>query len=187
MIFTFVLFGAVIFGCCWSSCFEWNLHKHLMHTRRKCKQKWLERIVNYPFVSHAVIHHGDIGADESYHTSDPETQKKIPMAWWNGPVLVTAAASPIWAVIGILAIWLPFYWPVALTITLTIALYFCAYEYLHWCMHDPKGRWFEGTRLFRWIDDHHHGHHEKMHKNFNVVLPLMDLLTKTFYKWKPRH
>jgi hypothetical protein len=59
------------------------------------------------------------------------------------------------------------------------ALYFTAYEYMHWCMHLPKKRHVERSGIFYWLNGHHLLHHRYMHKNFNVVLPLADLLLGT--------
>ena len=46
-------------------------------------------------------------------------------------------------------------------------------------MHLPKQRRIEKGRLFRLLNGHHILHHRYMHKNFNVVLPLADLLLGT--------
>jgi hypothetical protein len=61
----------------------------------------------------------------------------------------------------------------------TIALYYAAYEFIHWCMHLPKARRVETWWMFRRLNGHHLLHHRYMHKNFNVVLPLADLLFGT--------
>src|SRR5207245_1285189 len=54
-----------------------------------------------------------------------------------------------------------------------------AYEVFHWCEHVPKGRWFERTRWFQFLLEHHRIHHKYARKNYNVVLPLGDLLFGT--------
>ncbi len=58
--------------------------------------------------------------------------------------------------------------------------YYGLYESLHWCMHNPAGRWIERTRLFRFLDAHHRLRHRVWRINFNVVLPLGDLGFGTF-------
>jgi sterol desaturase/sphingolipid hydroxylase (fatty acid hydroxylase superfamily) len=58
-------------------------------------------------------------------------------------------------------------------------VYYCVYEYIHWCMHLPKKRRMEKSWLFQRLNGHHLLHHRYMHKNFNVVMPLADLLLGT--------
>jgi hypothetical protein len=60
-----------------------------------------------------------------------------------------------------------------------LGVYYFLYEYLHFCMHVPKGRWLEKSACFSWLDAHHHQHHERHFKNLNVVLPLADLIFGT--------
>lgn len=162
-------------GFVYSSFPEWIVHRYVMH---KVFLKF-----EYPFISHAVIHHGKFKADVTYELQNhsPEKQREdqvtIPMAWWNGPTLIAIASLPfIFMGIGSMS------WFIVLCISLGIASYYGVYEYIHWCMHKPKNRWFEQTRLYRWINGHHKRHHEKMHRNFNVVLPLADLLLGTLYR-----
>ena len=73
--------GNIIFA----SFFEWVLHKFVMH-----------RPVGgfrYAFQAHAVVHHQVFKADHSYHLIRPDDRKTIPMAWWNGPVLIMIAIT----------------------------------------------------------------------------------------------
>lgn len=46
-------------------------------------------------------------------------------------------------------------------------------------MHLPRRRNVERTGLFFRLNGHHLLHHRYMHKNFNVVFPLADLLLGT--------
>jgi sterol desaturase/sphingolipid hydroxylase (fatty acid hydroxylase superfamily) len=46
-------------------------------------------------------------------------------------------------------------------------------------MHLPKQRRLEKGRLFQRLNGHHVLHHRYMHKNFNVVLPIADLVLGT--------
>ena len=131
----------------------------------------------YPFRAHALTHHAIFGHDRSYildtHKGDEQGEHKntIPMAWWNGPLLIILATLPFIITFGLIfSMWL-----FVASIALGITLYYGAYEYLHWCMHLPKDRWFEGTYIFGWINNHHNLHHRHPRKNFNVVLPLADL------------
>jgi len=68
----------------------------------------------------------------------------------------------------------------------TFGLYYFFYEYGHWCMHVRKRRWIERTKVFRWLDAHHRGHHRMHAKNLNVVFPLADyvLRTRRHFEWE---
>lgn len=96
------------------------------------------------------------------------------MAWWNGPVLILLASLPAAAGSLFIASWLPW-----LAITAAVALYYAAYEYMHWCMHVPRKRMVERNGIFFRLNGHHLLHHRYMGKNFNVVCPIADLLFGT--------
>jgi hypothetical protein len=57
--------------------------------------------------------------------------------------------------------------------------YYAAYEYMHWCMHLPKRRHVERSGIFFRLNGDHLPHHRNMNRNFNVVMPLADLLLGT--------
>src|SRR4029079_15418204 len=98
----------------------------------------------------------------------------VPMAWWNGPVLIVVSQLPFaiisWITNNIFLVSGSF---------LAACLYYAAYEYLHWCMHVPRKRNVERSGIFFRLNGHHLLHHRYMNKNFNVVLPLADLLLGT--------
>jgi sterol desaturase/sphingolipid hydroxylase (fatty acid hydroxylase superfamily) len=96
------------------------------------------------------------------------------MAWWNGPVLVACCQVPF---IIAAIIWEK--WALVVGASVSCTLYYAAYEYIHWCMHLPKRRIVERSGLYFRLNGHHLLHHRYMHKNFNVVLPLADLLLGT--------
>ena len=104
------------------------------------------------------------------------------MAWWNGPVLVAACTLPFVAV----AWWLG-HWSLLWGALPACAAYYATYEYLHWCMHLPKKRNLERSGIFFRLNGHHLLHHRYMGKNFNVVLPLADLLLGTLLLRSPVH
>ncbi len=149
-----------------SSFFEWTLHRFVMHRPVGS--------FDYPFKAHAVIHHQVFKADHTYHLINPSDRKTIPMAWWNGPVLVLIASLPVVPVALLLQnLWV---WVGAASGT---AIYYSIYEYIHWCMHLPKDRTVERSWLYRRLNGHHLLHHRYMHKNFNVVFPLADFCLGT--------
>jgi sterol desaturase/sphingolipid hydroxylase (fatty acid hydroxylase superfamily) len=96
------------------------------------------------------------------------------MAWWNGPVLVALCQVPFL----IVAITLK-KWGLVCGAALACTVYYAVYEYLHWCMHLPRKRHVERSGIFFRLNGHHLLHHRYMRKNFNVVLPLADLLLGT--------
>jgi hypothetical protein len=153
-------------GIVFASFFEWVLHKYVMH-------RPVGRF-RYAFEAHAVVHHHVFKADHTYHLHREKDKETIPMAWWNGPVLILIGAVPF-----ILLSWLVGQWGFAAGGALAFALYYATYEYIHWCMHLPKARRVERSWLFYRLNGHHLLHHRYMHKNFNVVFPLADLLLGT--------
>lgn len=157
--------------CC--SIFEWSIHRYVMH----------KPILgfNYAFKAHEKVHHVLFGWREDYHLQKEGAEKTIPMAWWNGPVLIAmAVAIPFFIsyVIG--------FWQFCIIFAIVTTLYYATYEYLHWCMHLPKGRWFEETAFFKFIDNHHRIHHLRMNRNLNVVLPIADFFAGTLVRKSPR-
>lgn len=167
MLSTLIWFSAAaVSAVAFASLFEWLLHRYVMH-----------RPVgpfDYPFRTHALIHHHVFRADESYHVQRDEDREIIPMAWWNGPVLVALGCIP-YAIGG----WALGHWEVVPAAAVVFALYYGVYEYLHWCMHLPRRRRVERSGIFFRLNGHHLLHHRYMHKNFNVVLPLADLCLGT--------
>jgi hypothetical protein len=153
-------------GVIFASFFEWTLHKYFMH---RPFMGW-----QYPFRGHAVVHHHVFKADHTYHLINDKDKKTIPMAWWNGPAIVAVGMIPV------LAVALPLgRWDMAIGMLISFAIYFAAYEYMHWCMHLPKARRVEKSWIFYRLNGHHLLHHRYMHKNFNVVMPFADFCLGT--------
>ena len=150
--------AAVVFA----SFFEWTLHRYVMH-RPIGKFR-------YPFESHTLVHHHVFKADHTYHVIHEPDKKIIPMAWWNGPLLVAFGALPF-----ILASIFTGYWGILCGAVPACAAYYGMYEYMHWCMHLPKKRSVERSGIFFRLNGHHLLHHRYMGKNFNVVFPLADV------------
>ncbi len=157
---------AVIPAVVFASFFEWTVHKFLMHRPLGPME--------YAFRTHALVHHQIFRADASYHLLDEKDKETIPMAWWNGPVLVFLCCVPFvaWA-------WISGHWALLAGASATFAVYYGTYEYLHWCMHLPRRRSLERSGIFFRLNGHHILHHRYMHKNFNVVFPLADLCLGT--------
>lgn len=155
-----------LLGIVFASFFEWTLHRYFMHQP-------LGKF-RYPFERHALIHHHIFKADHSYHLINERDKETIPMAWWNGPVLVGCCQVPF-----LIAALISQKWGLLCGAGVSCTLYYAMYEYLHWCMHLPKQRHVERSGIFFRLNGHHLLHHRYMHKNFNVVLPLADLCLGT--------
>src|SRR5581483_9691388 len=153
---------AVVFA----SFFEWTLHRYIMH-------RPLGKF-DYPFRAHALVHHQTFKADHTYHLIHEKDKHTIPMAWWNGPVLIASGTIPF-----LIFSWITGLWSVLCGGVLAASAYYGAYEYMHWCMHLPKKRNIERSGIYFRLNGHHLLHHRYMHKNFNVVCPLADLCLGT--------
>ena len=160
--------STVIFG----SFFEWLMHRYVMHRPVGS--------FDYAFRAHALTHHRVFKADDSYHLQDPKHLTTIPMAWWNGPVLIALLIVPF-----IVAGWFLGTSAVMWGALIAGCAYYTAYETLHWCMHEPRGRRVERTGIFFRLNGHHLLHHRYMRKNYNVVLPLADLCLGTLLRRSP--
>ncbi len=155
-----------ISGVAFSSLFEWVLHRYFMHRPTAG--------IRYPFERHALVHHQIFRADHTYHVINESDKKTVPMAWWNGPVIVALCQLPFLILALVLR-----KWGLLCGAALACTAYYAAYEYLHWCMHLPRQRDLERSGIFFRMNGHHLLHHRYMHKNFNVVLPLADLCLGT--------
>jgi hypothetical protein len=154
--------GGTVFG----SFFEWTLHRFFMH---RPTAGW-----RYPYERHALIHHRIFRADHTYHVAEEKHKGTIPMAWWNGPAIVAVCVIPF-LIFSVLSR----KWGVLCGGAIACTAYFAAYEYMHWCMHLPRQRYVERSGIFFRLNGHHLLHHRYMNRNFNVVLPLADLLLGT--------
>jgi hypothetical protein len=163
MFFSISELAAFVCFFVYGSFFEWTLHKYLMHQPR-----W-----QYPFRAHALVHHGLFRTGAQYFLSDAKVIRKVRFAWWNAPMILLLHIP------AILYLEYLFDSSILFGALAAIAVYYFLYEYLHYCMHIPKGRWLETTVWFRWLDSHHHMHHKRHFSNLNVVLPLADVVLGT--------
>jgi hypothetical protein len=161
-----ILYTLQFFCCILIAClFEYILHSQVMH------KVFLG--FKYPFQAHAIIHHGVFKADHTYHLQCEKDKKLIAMAWWNALFLVPLGTSTT------IPLSLYFGWSWSVCAFIAFGLYYFAYEYTHWCMHLPKSRRIEFSTIFRRLNGHHLLHHRYPNKNYNVVLPLGDLIFGT--------
>jgi hypothetical protein len=149
----------------WCSFAEWALHRFVMHKRN---------LLSFPYELHAVGHHGMFGSGETYHAQNDEMREHVTFVL-RDYVLLILANLPLWAA----AEWL-FGRPVLTGCFLATLGYLQAFNSLHWRWHVPSDTWFQRTRLFHWMKERHRIHHADQRRNFNLILPLGDLLLGTF-------
>lgn len=154
-----VFFGTIV----WASFGEWLIHRFVMHQRR--------RLLPYPYELHALSHHVIFDGKETYvaERADPRTAHVTfdPKDY----MIILAAHAPLLLAFELLT-GIAFAAPVA-----AIAVLGCtgAFDVMHWKYHVPGDTWFQRTRLFRFLKEHHRIHHLRQDRNFNVFsLPLAD-------------
>ncbi len=159
-----VILGTAIFAAAivYASFFEWALHRFLLHRPLS--------FFDYPFRTHTLTHHHIFNAFDAYHLQEEKHKDKVTFSWWNAPILIGLHLPALFFLQKTAEF--PVFWP---GLAALIA-YYTAYETLHWLMHVPKQRWIEKTAAFRFLNRHHRLHHLFQYKNFNVVLPLADVV-----------
>lgn len=166
MTYVFWQAGAFFAWFLYGSFFEWVFHKYLFHS---------PKLIPATYKAHAVRHHGIYAGDDSYDLPSPDDPHghHIMMDWFALPMFLAFHGPIIWAVQR--ATGIPSFWGGMAAI---VAYYTC-YESMHYIMHVPRDRWFERTRLFRFLNEHHRIHHKNHGTNLNVVLPLADIVLRT--------
>ena len=176
----YVALAALVFA----SVAEYVIHRLVMHT------KWWLSVSAY--VAHHVEHHGMYRSDESYHADterhrDPN-HEHIDMAWWHRFIIVI----PAW-IVFLTGFWLLLWvtgwevssqtWKLVLWESLIIFwVNYEVYDYFHHCMHTPKGRWFETTELYAFLNRHHNIHHAHPKEcNWNTIVVFADIM---FLTWR---
>ena len=161
---------AVVAGILQATMFEWIYHRYWLH------RPWLPPQM---FTAHTLVHHQLCKHEDTFHITEPEQEEAMTFQWWAGVVLVGINMVP-WALVALLAGGTGYPgWTVMATIGATIFVYYLAYEGFHFLMHKPSIPWIERAGFFQFIKKHHRLHHVYMGKNFNVVLPLADLMLGT--------
>ena len=163
---------AIIVAVIQSSFFEWTFHRYWLHRPWRPKEC---------FTQHTLIHHQLCKFDDTFHVSEKEQHEALSFMWWGGPVLIAINVLP-WAllagVLRISGVSVPD-GPFLVTFAAGMALYYAGYEGTHFLMHKPTIGWIERSRPFQFIKRHHRIHHVRMNRNFNVLLPLADIVLGT--------
>lgn len=157
--------GFVVFFL-YASLFEYAFHRWVMH------RPW--RVLPSPYKTHTLLHHEVFYGEESFQGRRTQDRDRILFEWWQGPFIIGAHAPAIWGLQLLTGL------PLFGGGIVAMAVYYVLYEYLHFYIHRPAGRWIERTRAFRYLAARHRHHHRLWRTNFNVVFPLGDLAFGTF-------
>lgn len=145
---------------------EWGAHRFVMH-----KPFW-----KFAYL-HQTSHHAIFGSDETYHVQKEEDKSHILFTWKEYlifPAFCLAAYAPLEWLIGR---------PILGGVLLSVFMGLQMFNSLHLRFHSPADTWFQGTKFFKFLKEHHRIHHEDMSKNFNVnFLPLADWVMGTLRK-----
>ncbi len=150
---------------------EWHAHRGLLHRRT--------RFVEVLYVRHTPQHHAVFVSEDMAMRSARELKLVLLPAW--GILAILAAGSPF--ALGFLALGQP---NLAALWVATIIGYVLAYEWLHLAYHLPPDRGIgrlAPIRLLRRHHQRHHAPHLMQRWNFNVTVPLWDLVRGTI--WRP--
>jgi sterol desaturase/sphingolipid hydroxylase (fatty acid hydroxylase superfamily) len=157
--------GGLLAALLYGSFLEWFIHKYVMHTKR------LSRLA---FERHVVDHHVTRRSFDAFYIA-PEEKATYDFGETSFVPVLWAIHLPQYAIL-----WWFWGWPAAIGAALGCALYITGYEVLHFFIHAPKNYWFQRTRLFRFYCEYHRLHHYKPRVNYNIVLPLADLVFGNF-------
>ena len=154
------LLGSLVYG----SFLEWFVHKIVMHTTT---------LSQLAFDRHAVDHHTTRRSLKSFYAQPEENyvyhlgeSSVIPLLWLVHLPLYLAVGKVGGVAAGIAA-------------GVGGMLYLIGYEFIHFFVHAPRNYLFQRTRLFRFYCEYHRVHHGRARVNYNVVMPLADLVLRT--------
>ena len=90
------------------------------------------------FKGHAQVHHGHYQGGSTYVAGDRDPEE-VTFAWWLMPGIPLAHVPP-----G-LGLYFLFGLPSAVGLLAAVLVYQVVYEYVHYCMHVPQGRWLSAA------------------------------------------
>ncbi|MGC3996108.1 MAG: fatty acid hydroxylase [Anaeromyxobacter sp.] len=158
-----------------SNAVEWHAHRGLLHRR--------VRFLEVLYVRHTPQHHAlYVNGEMAIHT--PQELRFILLPAY-GLLAILGAASPITALLlwagqpNLAALWV-----------VTVVAYVLAYEWLHLAYHLPEESPIGRLGLVRVLRRHHQLHHTPhlmQRWNFNVTVPVWDVVRGTVYHPEIRH
>ncbi len=149
---------------------EWHAHRDLLHRRT-----WPLEVLYH---RHTPQHHAIYVSDDMHIRDWRELRFVLLPAY--GVVGLVAVTSPITA-----AVWLAGQPNLAALWVATVVLYVLTYEWFHLAYHLPADGFVGRLRVTRWLRRHHQRHHHPplmQRWNFNVTLPLWDVVRGTVWR-----
>lgn len=145
---------------------EWGAHRFVMHKPNK--------ILPYGYL-HTTSHHKVFGSDETYHALNAEMLEHGIGFTWKEYVIFPVFCTMIYLPIELLT-HRPIYFGAIASVFAGLILF----DVLHRRFHNPRDTWFQRTRYFKFLKEHHRLHHADMTKNFNVnFFPIADWILGT--------
>jgi hypothetical protein len=149
---------------------EWHAHRGLLHRRT-----WPLEVL---YVRHTPQHHAIYVSGDMFIRDWRELKFVLLPAY--GVVGLVGVTSPI-----TLALWLAGQPNLAALWVASVVSYVLAYEWLHLAYHLPAEGFVGGLRVTQRLRRHHERHHTPhlmQHWNFNVTVPLWDLVRGTVHR-----
>lgn len=150
-----------------SNATEWRAHKTLLHKRTRGFELLYDR--------HTPVHHRVFVTDDMAIRSPREFA--VVLLPWFGVVLILVAVAPIAAALALAGLR-----NVAALFLATAMGYVVSYEWLHLAYHLPPTHPIGRLGVIGFLRRHHAAHHDPRNMrswNFNVTVPLWDLVRRT--------
>lgn len=144
---------------------EWAAHRFVLHGTR---------FGRFAYDLHDRQHHVIFDGGAYYHARDEFARKHVAFVA-RDYLLFLLVTTPIWIAAEIVS-----GRPLLLGGVLATLAGLQLFNSLHWRFHVPSDTWFQRTRAFRFLKEHHRVHHENPRCNFNVnFFPIADWLLGT--------
>ncbi len=152
---------------------EWHAHRGLLHRRT--------RFLEILYIHHTPQHHALYVSDAMAIRSARELRFVLLPAY--GILAILASTSPI-----VLAFFAIRQSNLAALWVASAVAYLVSYEWLHLAYHLPESNWIGRLPVIQRLRRHHQLHHVPVlmqRWNFNVTVPLWDLVRGTMYASSP--
>ncbi|MGI0148705.1 MAG: sterol desaturase family protein [Thermoplasmata archaeon] len=144
---------------------EWAAHRFVLHGTR---------LGRFAYDLHDRQHHVIFDGGALYHAQDEFMRTHVTFVL-RDYILFLLVTTPLWVGAELLVGRPLVVGGVAATLA-GLQLF----NSLHWRYHVPSETWFQRTRAFQYLKEHHRAHHEDTRCNFNVAFfPIADLLLGT--------
>jgi hypothetical protein len=162
----YLLWNAVAFPIAFlfNSFIEWGAHRFVMH----------KPYIKYGYL-HTTSHHRVFGHDHTYHAQTLQMLEHGIGFSWREYVIFPVSCTFLYLPLQFL-LHRPIYFGCLASVFMGLILF----DILHRRFHNPRNTWFQRTRYFLFLKEHHRLHHKDMSKNFNVnFFPIADWVMRT--------